>query len=364
MMKRLGMSLLLALAIAFTASSAAVVADAPSAQSLQSFDGSAGWLNSPPLSPSSLSGKVVLVDFWEYTCINCLRTLPYLRAWNERYQADGLVIIGVHSPEFSFSGEKANVAAATSRLGITWPVVLDPNHTIWERFAVPGWPTEDLYDQQGRLVDTQTGEGNYPQTEAKIQSLLLAANPGLKLPAVMPLLPQDSYDKPGATCYLGTPETYVGPWHGQAVANAGMGNDPSIDTAYEDPGSHIDGDIYLQGYWHASPDEEAMVSGGGNGYLAIKYKAIQVVSVIKPEKGSPVRVNVLEDGQPIPKADAGPDIQFDSSGGSYVVVDAPRAYELLDNVHFGEHELRLMPQGYGAGFYSFAFESCEVGADK
>lgn len=334
-------------------------------QTIQNFGGAAGWLNSAPLTPDSLRGKVVLVDFWEYTCVNCLRTLPYLKAWYERYHDKGFEIIGVHSPEFGFSSDRQNVASAAARLGVTWPIALDDDHTIWTRFNVASWPTADLFDQDGNLVELQVGEGNYPQTEAKIQALLKAKDPGVRLPPVMALLPQDSYDKPGAVCYPQTPETYVGPWRGVVVANAGAFDDPSQDSIYQDPGApHRDGAIYLQGYWHATKDLQGMVSGGNNGYLLMHYRAIQVVSVLRPESGGSVRVNVTQDGKPVARADAGPDIQFDADGTSFFTVNAARAYELLDNAHYGEHELRLSPQGYGAGIYSFAFESCEVGSDR
>jgi thiol-disulfide isomerase/thioredoxin len=339
-------------------------ARAAGVDSIQNFTGGAGWLNGPPITPADLRGKVVLVDFWEYTCVNCLRTLPYLKAWYSRYHADGLEIIGVHSPEFGFSGDRQNVVTAAQRLGVTWPVVLDDDHTIWTRFNVQAWPTEDLFDQNGKLVELQQGEGNYQQTEAKIQALLKAKNSSLQLPAVMALLPQDSYDKPGAVCYPQTPEMFVGPWHGQMIANAGAFNDPAKDTIYQDPGSHTEGALYLQGYWHATQDLEGMVSGGSDGYLQLHYKAIQVLTIMKPESGGSGRVVVTQDGKPVAHADAGPDIRFDADGTSYVTVDAARAYELLDNVHFGQHELRLAPQHFGVGIYDFAFESCEVGSDK
>lgn len=323
------------------------------------FDGNAGWLNSQPLTPDSLSGKVVLVDFWEYTCVNCLRTIPYLKTWYSRYAQDGFVIIGVHSPEFNFSGDRGNLTAASQRLGVTWPVVLDDNHTVWERYHNQAWPEEYLFDQSGKLIDIQQGEGGYPGTEMEIQSLLKSKNPSLKLPPVMNYLPQDNYDVPGAMCYPETSETYVGPWHGQAIENAGTSNNPESDTLYQDNGKHVDGDVYLSGYWKATNQDEGML-GGSDGYLAIMYHAIQVVSVMRPEVGSSIRVDVTEDGKPVPKTDAGPDIQFDSSGMSYVTVDAPRAYELIDNAKFGQHDLKLTPQKYGLGVYSFAFESCQV----
>ncbi len=322
---------------------------------LESFDGAVGWLNSPPLSPADLRGKVVLVDFWEYTCINCLRTLPYLREWSRRYADKGLVIVGVHTPEFDFSGDQSNVEAAVKRLGVTWPVALDDHMTIWNRYGNAVWPHEYLFDQNGNLVEGFAGEGGYPQTETKIQALLKAGNPQLQLPHVMALLPQDSYDKPGAVCYPQTAELLVGR---HPVANVTAFNDPSTDTHYAySAGSPKDGALYLDGFWHMT--QEAAVSGGSSGFAAIRYHAIQVVSVMKPERGGAIRVNVTQDGKPIAQQDAGKDIQYDGDG-SYVTVDAARAYDLITNSRFGEYELRLAPKAYGLGIYSFAFESCEV----
>src|SRR6185437_11098435 len=200
-------------------------------QTMRGFDGASGWINSPPLAPQALRGKVVLVDFWEYTCINCLKTLPYLRAWYQRYHSDGFVIVGVHSPEFAFSGQRDNVAAAVKRLGVTWPVAIDDRMEIWQRYGNQAWPGEYLYDQNGALVEQRYGEGGYPQTEAKIQALLKARDPALKMPPVMALLPQDSYAKPGAVCYLQTPEILVGPNRSDAIANMPRFLDPGRDTS-------------------------------------------------------------------------------------------------------------------------------------
>ena len=324
------------------------------------FSGGAQWLNSAPLTPAQLRGKVVLVDFWEYTCINCLRTLPYLRAWYARYHDDGLVIIGVHTPEFAFSGKDSNVADAVKRLHVAWPVVLDDGYAIWKRYKNTIWPHEYLFDQNGNLVESQEGEGNYQQTEANIQRLLRARDPHVRLPPVMALLPQDDYDKPGAVCYPKTPETYVGPWHGPAVANSPAFADPQKDTMYRDSGEHKDGSVYLQGFWHVSPHGQAMLFGGGGGYAALRYHAIQVVAVMRPERGDAVRVYVTQDGKPIPREDAGKDVRYDASGASYLEVDAARAYDVAMNARFGTHELRLLPQQYGLALYSFDFESCEV----
>ena len=327
-----------------------------SGSAMPNFSGASGWLNvAAPLSPADLRGKVVLVDFWEYSCINCLRTLPYLREWYKRYADDGFVIVGVHTPEFGFTGEKRNVEAAARRLGITWPIALDDDYAIWKRYGTKEWPTELLFDQSGALVESTTGEGAYPQTEATIQRLLRKSKPQLVLPPVMALLPQDNYLKPGAVCYPQTPEILI---ENSPVANPNRFGDVSRDLDYIDrAATHADGRIYLDGYWHAT--KQALVFGGGNGYMSLSYHAIQVNVVMLPKDGVS-RVRVTEDGKPVPREDAGADLRYDADGSSYVNVDAPRAYDLLMNQTFGERELRLYPDREGVGIYDFAFESCEV----
>lgn len=326
------------------------------ADRMQGFDGGAGWINGTPVTPADLRGKVVLVDFWEYTCLNCLRTLPYLREWYRRYRDRGFVIIGVHAPEFDFSAKRSNVVAAARWLDVTWPVVLDDRFTIWKRYGNSVWPHEYLYDQNGRLVESVLGEGGYPQTEARIQALLRAADPRVALPPVMALLPQDSYDKPGAVCYPHTPELLVGR---NPIANAPASSNFAADSDYADTtSSPQDGAIYLQGFWHLT--SEAAVSGESNGYLALRYHAIQLVVVMRPEAGAAVRLDVAQDGKPVAKEDAGKDLRYDERGRSYVTVDASRAYDLVMNARFGTHELKLSPAGSGLGIYDFAFESCEV----
>lgn len=335
----------------------------------QSFAGNTGWVNSAPIDAHALRGSIVLVDFWEYTCINCLRTLPYLRAWYDRYHNNGLVIVGVHTPEFAFSGDAKNVEAATKRLEVTWPVVLDNNYTIWNRYGTNTWPHELLFDVDGKRNDSVIGEGGYTETEQRIQYLLKRANPSLQLPPVMALLPQDSYSKPGAVCYPKTEETFVG---GQ---NARIGNPPpqaAHDSfgsqsssplsgmtlaMYYDRGAHKDGSIYLQGSWRKV--SQGLASMDGREHLALKYHAIQVVGVMRPE-GTPVTVTVTQDGKPLAHEDAGSDIQYDAQGRSYMIVDVSRAYDIVDNKKWGTHDLMLEPQASGVGMYSFDFESCEV----
>jgi len=326
----------------------------PGSYGIPPFTDGTGWIGRP-VRPLDLSGKVVLVDFWEYTCINCLRTLPYLKAWYQRYHDDGLEIIGVHTPEFGFSGNVGNVREATQRLGIAWPVVVDADNAIWNRYGTDGWPEEFLFDRDGRLVHTVVGEGPYQETELMIQSLLKAGNPKLTLPPVMALLPQDDYTKPGARCYPRTPEVLL---EHTKIADAPAG-DVRRNAVYADPGGpYTDGAVYLAGTWRM--DGEAAVAGAVPAALVLRYHATQLVGVLAPPKGGSVRVAVTEDGAPVPKADAGSDVHYDDGGASYVTVDAPRAYELIMNAKMGSHDLRLAPAAPGTAVYSFAFESCEV----
>jgi Thioredoxin like C-terminal domain len=175
------------------------------------------------------------------------------------------------------------------------------------------------------------------------------------LPAVVPLLAQDSYDKPGAVCYPQTAELIV---KHVPVANAGAFEQAGGENQYLDSGHHRDGGLYLDGYWKRTSD--AVVTTAGNDRASLAYHAIQVVAVMKPENGTAVRVDVTQNGRPLRHADAGSDVRFDPDGRSFVEVDAPRAYELVMNATFGQYELRLSPQQTGLGLYSFAFESCEV----
>ena len=345
----------------------AAAAGDQSATTIRSFDGNTGWINSPALTPEDLRGKVVLVDFWEYTCVNCLRTLPYEIAWYDRYRALGFTIVGVHTPEFHFSSERENVERAVGRLGVKWPVVLDGKDAIWNRWGNDAWPHEYLVDQSGKVVYDYEGEGDYPEMESKIQALLRPTHPDATFPPVMDYLPQDSYAKPGAVCYPHTGELYVGDWHGGDVLANREGYKAGEVVRYVDPKrGHIDGRVYLQGPWldvgqamvYATTDK------GADDYVALRYHAINVVAVLKPEAGKTVTVYVDQDGKTLAKEDAGTDIRYDDSGRAYATVDAPREYDLVRDRRFGTHDLELHPVQYGFGVYTFDFEACAVGADR
>ena len=177
-----------------------------------------GWINSPPLTPSALTGKVVLYDIWTYSCINCVRTFPYVRAWYDRYRADGLVVVGVHSPEFDFERVHGNVQDAVKRLQVTWPVALDDDLTIWNEFDNHYWPADYVADRTGEIRYSHFGEGDYTNTENVLRKLLGVAPsspraaPGTK--------PETASGKPV------NPETYLGVDHGP-IAQSGVHNYPA-----------------------------------------------------------------------------------------------------------------------------------------
>ena len=182
------------------------------------------WLNSTPLSFRQLRGRAVLVDFWDYTCVNCIRTLPYVQAWHERYHDKGLTVIGVHTPEFSFAQYESNVERGIHEFGLTYPIVIDSDREIWKAFANRYWPTKYLLDQDGYLRYGHFGEGGYGECEQVIQELLREINPAVNLPALMEPLREE--DHVGAVCYRATGELYLGHRRGR-IGNEGGFKDQS-----------------------------------------------------------------------------------------------------------------------------------------
>jgi thiol-disulfide isomerase/thioredoxin len=311
------------------------------------------WLNSPPVTMKRLRGKVVLIDFWEYTCVNCIRTFPYLVEWDRRYRNKGLVIVGVHTPEFAFARELENVRRAATEFGFKYPIAVDSDYKIWNSYGNRYWPAKYLIDRKGVIRDFHFGEGSYGNTEAKIQSLLKEINPKVALPAIMePVRPED---RPGAVCYRVTHELYGGSLRGE------LGSTLS-DALYQDPGNHADGVIYPHGAW--TQGKEVLLhtrqTDTPEDYIALKYHALGVNSVLRPERDKPIRLYVEHDGQPVAKEDKGDDIRYEADGKSYILVDQPRMYYLIKNAKFAQRELKLLTADEGLGLYSFTFTSCEA----
>lgn len=326
---------------------------------LPSFDGGTAWFNTKPLTVADLRDKVVLVDFFDYTSLSSLRTLPYLSEWYKRYANYGFVIVSILTSDVGFAADTNNAAAAVQKLGIAWPVVLDGKKALAARYGAAYAPHMLLFDHNGFRIGSVVGETNYPDVETVVQQLLLASHPDAKFPPVMALLPQDSYDKPNAIAYPRTAPIRLGR-SGGAIANppANLFGD---DVDYIDVRPpHDDGRVYLQGRWQQEND--AIVFGSDRGYLALHYHAIEVASIMRPQR-RPVTVVVTQNGKPVDKADAGSDIQYDAQGQSYVVVDMGRAYDLIMNKRWGTYDLRLYPKDSGVAIYGFDFESAQTGSD-
>ncbi len=320
-----------------------------------------GWLNSPPLALSDLRGQVVLIDFWDYTCMNCLHTLPYLQEWHRRYAAAGLVLIGIHAPEFDFAHAPDRVAQAVQALGLEYPVAQDNDFKTWHGFANRAWPAKYLIDGKGYIRAIHHGEGAYAEMEQLIQTVLQEQNPHPEFPEIMP--PLRTMDQPGAACYRPTPELYLGFARGR-VGNI-EGNSPNQIVQYISPmADGLPDTVYLEGAWlNAKEFIEAQPSVETDTVLKAKihvnYQAAEVNCVLGSALETPIIVSVWLDGQPVPPADRGEDV-IEMDGQTVVLVNAYRMVKLLAHADFERHRLSLHVDQSGLRAYAFTFAGCSV----
>jgi thiol-disulfide isomerase/thioredoxin len=300
-----------------------------------------GWLNSPALAAGDLAGKVVVYDFWTYSCVNCVRTLPYLRAWYDRYRTEGLVIVGVHSPEFDFEKDHGNVAQAVARLGVTWPVALDDDMAIWDAFSNRYWPAKWVTDRQGRVRYFHPGEGNYAETEDVIRALLGVS--GSSPRAADPKQPKAA---PDAVAQNITQETYLGTERG-GVAEPGEHAYPAGEALrLHQPA--------LTGTWEGDPERVRSVTPGAT--LSLRYLAREVNLVMAPAAGgAPVDVTVELDGKPLPQSYRTADTKLDGDGATYVRVQVSDLYRLALGPTVEQHTVRLTPRTPGLAAFAFTF---------
>ncbi|MFZ0320518.1 MAG: redoxin domain-containing protein [Candidatus Sulfotelmatobacter sp.] len=313
------------------------------------------WLNSTPLSFRQLRGRVVLVDFWDYTCLNCIRTLPYVQAWHERYRDMNLTVIGVHTPEFTFAQYESNVERGIREFGLTYPIVVDSNREIWKAFANRYWPTKYLLDKDGYLRYGHFGEGGYGECEQVIQELIHEIDPGMELPKIMQALHEE--DHPGAVCYRPSGELYLGHRRGRIGNEGGFKEDQIADYCFA--GKLEENFFYANGSW-AATGEYFEAAGDEPHTLKLKYEASSVNLVMAAPRGGAVEVRLLLDGKPLTRNQATKDVRFRNSGKaseSYLVVDSARMYALVDNDEFGEHELELVCDA-GVAAFAFTFTGC------
>ncbi len=321
--------------------------DLPVEGAAPSLDGAVTWLNSEPLTTAGLRGKVVLVDFWTYSCINCIRTIPYVRAWAEKYKDQGLVVIGVHAPEFAFEKNVDKVKKAIADFKIGYPVAIDNDYRIWRAFENNYWPAHYLIDAKGQIRYQHFGEGNYRQTEQAIQDLLREA--GSDMAQSGPVVP----DARGAEAspdlgHIRSGETYVG--YSQAtgfVSPEGLKADTAADYSVANPGLNQWG---LAGTWTVGSEQASLNKAGGG--ISYRFSARDLHLVLGPSTdGKPIRFQVTVDGKP-PGADHGSDIDADGNG----TVTATKLYQLVrqsGDISARNFEIRFLDPGVQA--YAFTF---------
>lgn len=342
------------------------------------------WINSPPLTMKKLRGQVVLVDFWEYTCINCIRTLDTNKRWYRKYHRYGFTILGVHDPEFdiAYEGKDArriehdplaaiaashgtsktnNVLQAVRRFGLPYPVVVDDWFKIWNSYHNQYWPNRFLIDAHGYVRYNVAGEGHDALLETAIQQLLQEAHPGLKFPASYAVRSEKPAYGPG--CGSTTPEMYIGDSEGRGVLLNRYY--PRRTHRYHLPARIGDGRAGVAGTWQT--DSNGMIyrgkakAGPQPAELAMRYHARELYAVLNVAHGHPERVYILQDGRTLPKNLAGEDVKYDRQGRSYIEVRSARLYYLVTNADIGEHRIELRPSAAGLTINSFTFgNNCQM----
>ena len=288
---------------------------------LPGFDGATGWLNSPPITAADVEGKVVLADFWTYTCINWLRTLSYVRAWDEKYRERGLLTVGVHTPEFPFEQDVDNIREAAKDMRVDYPIAIDSDYAVWSAFANHYWPAVYIADAQGRIRHHQFGEGQYEECERVIQRLLRDAGGediGDELVSVAP----DGFEAQADWTNLGSPETYLGYEQGQNFASPGRAEVDAPHT-YAIPDALRLNQWALSGEWTIG--RGASVLNADEGAIAFRFHARDVHLVMGPGgRGTSVPFRVLVDGEPPGDAHG---LDVDEQGGGTLAQQ--RLYQLI-----------------------------------
>ena len=318
------------------------------------------WLNSRPLDKTFFEKKVTLVYFWDYTSLNCLRDLVFLKHWHEAYHANGFQILLIHAPEFPFAREKQNVEKALERYKIHEPVFLDNDFTLWTAYKIYAWPSKVLVDSKGVVRLVQAGEGQYVDTEQKIRKELFRMNPDAKLPE--PVVSDEPAEYDSEVCGSMTAETYIGykraHWWGGEVANRNW-TKPDETTVFKDRGDRVQRGFFLHGLWKNGEDhfEHARQTKELKDYLGLLYYGNQIFAVLQSSNPAPKRrVYITRDDAPVPLEKWGTDVKEDDLG-TYVEIDAPRLYQFIQNEDEEQHEIKLWAKDLGVSINSFSFSN-------
>jgi len=314
------------------------------------FKGITSYINTNGTNLSDLKGKVVLVDFWTYSCINCIRTLPYLVDWNRKYSDKGLVIVGIHSPEFEFEKNIDNVKQAVARFGIKYPVLLDNDHGTWNAYQNNYWPRKYLVDSEGYIRYDHIGEGGYAETENAIRNLLAERSnqQGLETSnlnqtkLIVPNTPSVDLNQ------IKTPELYFGYQYARSQLGNIEGFNPEKTVNYTIPSSNLDTNvIYLQGLWKNNPDNMELV--GPDGKITLVYSA-KSVNIVAGGKGH-VTVREYDNGVQTNNSSKGNDTDAEGK----LSIDGQRLYNIADNTNYGNHHVEIDAKGPGFKIYTFTF---------
>ncbi|MBU0613215.1 thioredoxin family protein, partial [Patescibacteria group bacterium] len=302
------------------------------------------WINSAPLTLKELRGKVVLLDVWTYSCINCIRTLPYIQAWHEKYEDDGLVVIGIHTPEFEFEKNAANVQKAAEDFGLTYPIMQDNNYATWKVYGNRYWPRKYLIDHTGKIIYDHIGEGDYVQTEREIinalEEKMKADGNSTEIQEELEgtgIIDSDSI-KPRS------PEIYFG-----AARNSYLGNGDSLSSGkqeFTEPDSPKTSILYFDGEWDLTSEYAKNLNQGDKVIFRYQGKAVYLVASASEE----VELTILKDGEKL-EQDAGSDLSADST----VKIKEDRLYRLIESEEYGTHTLEIIINQPGLQAFAFTF---------
>jgi thiol-disulfide isomerase/thioredoxin len=323
---------------------ASIVGSSP----LYSLAGATGWINSAPLTGKGLKGKVVLVDFWDYSCINCIRAIPYISAWADKYRNDGLVVIGVHTPEFDIEKQMANVQRAVTKFRIDYPVALDNNQAIWNAFHNEYWPAHYFIDAKGRVRYEHFGEGNYDESERWIQKLLKEAN-AKPMAAGMASVQGQGVEAAADARDVRSPETYIGYARADSFVSPG-GLKHDSEKTYAAPTRLRLNEWGLSGPW--TDHQQVAVLSAAGGKIVFHFHARDLHLVLGPTAdGKPVRFRVTIDGH-APGENHGVDTDADGNG----VVTDDRLYQLVRQTGaVTDHTFAIEFEDPGVQAFSFTF---------
>ena len=337
--------------------------------------GTGAWINSEPFTLESRRGEIVLIDFWTFSCVNCIRTLPYLRSWHDKYADSGLVILGVHAPEFEFEKVLENVQEAVDEFGLLYPIVQDNERGTWRAFRNRFWPAKYLIDRDGYIRYTHFGEGRYEETEQWIRKLL--EETGADLSEISDETAEGPVIDPEARKARGderrTRELYAGFRRNINALTSGNRppyilqpdyfSSPGEDVLYFDTLEHQNNYLYLEGLWRSTDESivHARETEGFTDYVAILFFATQVNAVMAPAGSEPFTVRLVMDEAPLTPDQAGVDVTFDDEGNSIVIVDEARMYNLIELASYGGHELTLSSNSDEMELFTFTFGAYDTG---